>query len=391
MDESLENQEPLTLAQSAVRYACAIFLILFFGAVAVAVVDRRPDRLLESVINVVLGLVGLVLLRWRRRWPLPIALAAALLTLGSSTAIGPAFVAYVSLCTHRRWSQIAAVAAVIWTCAAITPLGRSPVSSLPEITQPAVVSMTVLTVSLAGLTVLGLYLRSRRDLVVAHELQRLAEEREQLERFEQIRMNERARIAREMHDVLAHRMSLLALHAGALAYRDNLSPDEVRQAARVIQENAHQSLTELRAVLGSLREGSSKGPPQPSVASVGELFDEVRGAGQDVQVSDTLRDREQLPAQLGRHTYRIVQESLTNARKHAPASAVDVELSGGPGDGVHIRVSNALPVHGQPALTGKLGLIGLAERTQMVGGSLRHTRDGGRFVLDAYLPWEAHR
>jgi signal transduction histidine kinase len=176
--------------------------------------------------------------------------------------------------------------------------------------------------------------------------------------------------------------------AGGLAYRTDLTPEETRKVALAIQENAHQSLNELRTVLGTLRSDGALEAPQPNLAHVNALFDEVRAAGQHVDVDDTIADRELLPTQTGRHAYRIVQEALTNARKHAPGSRVMAELGGRPGDGLRIRVSNPLP-YGTPAGPGgRLGLVGLAERTRMAGGSISHAVQDGRFILDVRLPWE---
>lgn len=207
--------------------------------------------------------------------------------------------------------------------------------------------------------------------------------------MEQARLAERAAIAREMHDVLAHRISLLTMLAGGLAHRTDLSAEETRTTALAIQENAHQSLAELRAVLGGLRTENAPEAPQPTLDDLDALFEEVRGAGQRVEVVEDLSDRERLPSQVGRHAYRIVQEALTNARKHAPGGVVDLRLSGAPGEGLHITARNSDPRLPPPRDGGGLGLVGLEERIRMAGGSLRHGADNGVFVLDARLPWEA--
>ena len=202
-------------------------------------------------------------------------------------------------------------------------------SSWHGIDQATAVSTVTGTVVLGGLTVFGLYLRGRRDLALSQRVAALAAERVQLQRIEQAKLAERTKIAHEMHDVLAHRISLLSMLAGGLAYRTDLTPDETRKTALAIQESAHQSLNELRTVLGTLRSDGALEAPQPTLAQVNALFDEVRGAGQQVEVDDTIHDRELLPTQTGRHAYRIVQEALTNARKHAPGSRVKAELGGG--------------------------------------------------------------
>ncbi|MEQ7004905.1 histidine kinase [Actinopolymorpha sp. B17G11] len=384
MDDRTENQPAPDKQGVALRYLCAGLPMLFFGAVLVHVVSEDHARLWSALADVGLSLVGLVLMRWRRRWPWQTALATALLTAFSTTATGPAYVAYVSLCTHRRWRQFVPVAVVSWLCLATQ-------ASWGGFTQATVVSLVTGTTVLGGLTVFGLYLRGRRDLAASERAAALAAEREQQQQIERARLAERARIAQEMHDVLAHRISLLSMLAGGLAYRTDLSAEETRAAALAIQENAHQSLNELRGVLGTLRSDGGLEAPQPTLAQVDALFDEVRAAGQQVEVDDTITDRDLLPTHTGRHAYRIVQEALTNARKHAPGSRVRAELGGRPGEGLCIRVSNPTTFGTPAGPGGRLGLVGLAERTRMAGGTLDHALADGRFVLDARLPWEAAR
>ncbi|MEU8104321.1 histidine kinase [Nonomuraea muscovyensis] len=392
------------------RYLPAVVPMLFHGGIMAWVAFREPGRLTALLVDVGLGVAGLALLAGWRRWPLPVALATALLTAFSSTAVGPAYAAYVSLGSLRGWRPLVPTAAVSFACLAVSATSRG-------IDQVAVVSLTGGSTILAALTALGLYLRGRRDLAASRREAALAARRAERQRIEQARLAERVKIAQEMHDVLAHRISLLSMLAGGLAYRTDLGAQETRELALAIQENAHQSLNELRAVLGTLRrddgppEGSPDGPdgaggagdvggagaagpeaPQPTLAQLGALFDEVRAAGQRVEVADTIEGRELLPPQTGRHAYRIVQEALTNARKHAPGSRVTAELGGRPGGGLRIRVSNPVPPGGpSPGPGGRLGLVGVAERTRMAGGNLSHAVQNGCFVLDVRLPWEGVR
>jgi signal transduction histidine kinase len=382
--DATHDPRPLTRADSALRYGAAALMMLLFGAVWVSVVERDPSRLGVGLLDAALAVVALVLLRWRRASPLLIALVTALLTFGSIMATGPAFVAYVSLCTHRLRRQIAIAAAALWVSRFTGDLKYVDASPL---TQQTVVTMTALTVSLVTLTISGLYLRGLRDLRQARAEQEAATEREERERVEQIKLGERERIAREMHDVLAHRLSLLALHAGALAHRTDLEVDEIRAIAVVIQDNAHHSLVELRHALGQLREATSAGPPQPTFSDLGSLFDEVRAAGQEVAVTDAVTEPSLVPTQIGRHAYRVVQESLTNARKHAPTSPVQVDVSGAPGSSLRVQVSNPLDDARAASQGDGMGLIGLSERMLIVNGDLRYRVDDGRFVLTAALPW----
>jgi signal transduction histidine kinase len=212
----------------------------------------------------------------------------------------------------------------------------------------------------------------------------------QHEHAERARLSERARIAREMHDVLAHRISLLSMHAGSLEFGRGASQDEIARAAGVIRTNAHAALEDLREVIGVLRsEPGDDRPdrPLPTLADVPELVAEARAAGMRVH---SVLDADGAPETVGRNAYRIVQEGLTNARKHARDTAVDVSVSGGPGDGLEIELRNPLAVgrrNGDIPGAGA-GLIGLAERADLAGGRLEHgITPRGEYRLWAWLPW----
>ncbi|WP_345560353.1 sensor histidine kinase [Nonomuraea rosea] len=378
-----EYQPPLDRMAAASRYLLAALPLALYGVLLVTLSGRAPvtpEAITELLADMGIGAAGLVLLRWRRDKPWQIALATALLTVVSTTAAGPALVAYVSFGTHRAWRRLVPIAAVLWTCLVASTRWQGT----DQLTIAYAVGFAFV---IGGLTLFAFYLRGRRDLAAA---QRAAELSASLQRVERAKLAERLKIAHEMHDVLAHRISLLAMLAGGLAYRTDLSAGETRETALAIQENAHQSLNELRAVLGTLRNDGGRQAPQPTLGQLDDLFDEVRAAGQQVEVADAIDERESLPAQTGRHAYRIVQEALTNARKHAPpGSRVRAELGGRPGHGLRIRVSNPAPFGTSAGPGARLGLVGLAERTRMAGGTLSHAVQDGRFVLDARLPWEA--
>jgi signal transduction histidine kinase len=173
------------------------------------------------------------------------------------------------------------------------------------------------------------------------------------------------------------------------------------RAAEVIRAGTHQALGELREVIGVLRSGESADPtaggqPLPGLADLDRLIEESRAAGTPVDVDDGGLDTSAVPDPVGRTVYRVVQEGLTNARKHAPGSPVRVTLGGGPGGGLDVSVANRVPAAGSPMAsvpaaasvpgTGT-GLIGLAERLDLAGGTLEHRRDAGEFMLHAWLPW----
>ena len=197
-----------------------------------------------------------------------------------------------------------------------------------------------------------------------------------------------------MHDVLAHRISLLSLHAGALEFRPDAPPEEIARAAGVIRASAHQALEDLRAVIGLLRDGSGgepPQPPQPTLAALPGLLEESRAAGMHLHADVRLADLAAVPDAVGRHALRIVQEALTNARKHAASAAVELHIEGAPGEGLTIEVRNPAPVLSAAAaeIPGSgTGLVGLTERAVLSGGHLEHGVDEhGDFQLHAWLPW----
>jgi len=202
----------------------------------------------------------------------------------------------------------------------------------------------------------------------------------------QAQSNERARIAREMHDVLAHRISLVTMHAGALTYRTDLTPEEVRHSAEIIQAKAHEALVDLRQVLGVLRGDGTPGAdhPQPTYADVPGLIDEAREAGMRVDFDAVLA--EGLSEQAGRTVFRVVQEGLTNARKHAPHAHASVTITT-ERDGVTVTVWNAAAIGHRSTTPGAgLGLIGLTERVQLAGGRLHHSSNDQGFSLEVWIP-----
>jgi len=239
-----------------------------------------------------------------------------------------------------------------------------------------------------GAIALGRLLRSRQSLVelLRERSDRLERDRERA--VAEAAAEERARIARELHDVIAHSVSLIVVQAGA--ERRLLSPEEQRTAETLetIESSGREALTELRRLLGVLRVSSDERlAPQPGLARLSDLLAESAKAGQQVAV-EVSGDPVELARGLDLTAYRIVQEGLTNARKHAAGQPVAVALRWR--DRlleIEIQNSEAEPA---PATNGTgHGLIGMAERVAMYGGSLETGRaDGGHFRVRARLPVE---
>jgi signal transduction histidine kinase len=241
----------------------------------------------------------------------------------------------------------------------------------------------------------GMLMSARGALIASLEERAVRAEAEQGRRVAEARAAERAEIAREMHDVLAHRLSLLATYAGALEYRPDAPPERLSAAAGVIRTGAHQALDELRDVIAVLRteDGEPDGDrPVPALADLPDLVAESRAVGTPVRVRDDVADPAALPGRTGRTAYRVLQEALTNARKHAPGQPVSIALDGAPGARLEIEVRNALSRESRAtaAIPGAgRGLVGLTERVRLAGGQLDHVAGPAEFRLHAWLPWPA--
>lgn len=331
------------------------------------------------------GTACLVLLLFRRSRPATVALALIVSEAVSASGIGMAALAVFSVAVLRPWRiTIAVAAANIIVIGGLWWLSETDSRDVWE-------GITAIVLLHTTFVVTGMLIRSQRMLLAsARERARQAEEGQRL-RIEEARHMEREQLAREMHDVLAHRISLLAVHAGALEFRGTLPPEEAR-AAGVIRQCAHDALEELRDVIGMLRDGPPATDPErplPTLTDLPTLIEQSREAGAHVTFDNRIDDLPGVPARIGRQAYRIVQEGLTNARKHAPGAHVRVVLEAPPGDGLRVEVANPMPLAGmRPRIPGAgAGLIGLRERVALVGGRLEHGRtpDGG-FRLRASLP-----
>ncbi|KAF0845131.1 sensor histidine kinase [Nocardia caishijiensis] len=326
-------------------------------------------------------------LPWRRRFPFTVALVVGIASAASALATGAALLALCSLSTRRRPVEIAVVVAA-YVAAAQSTSGLYPIDTPPA---PLWLQLA-LTMSSAGIAVAtGVAIDARRAEVRSLRERADSAEREQGARAAQARAQERNRIAREMHDVLAHRISLVAMQAGVLDHRDDLSVEEKRTLVRGIADGSRQALEELRDVLGVLRADPDRPePPQPTLDRVPDLVADARSSGLAVTLASTVTATP--PETVGRTGYRVVQEGLTNATKHAPAAPVQITVDGTPGGELRVSVRNsaAATTLARPPASG-FGLLGLAERITLAGGTLDHhrTRDNG-YLLTARLPWPEH-
>ncbi|MFI2350926.1 sensor histidine kinase [Streptomyces sp. NPDC019443] len=209
-----------------------------------------------------------------------------------------------------------------------------------------------------------------------------------VERDRRTLLEERTTIARELHDVVAHHMSVVAIQAEAAPYRVENPPPELEKAFATIRENAVAALTELRRVLGVVRAEDYQAPdaPQPVLADIENLLSNVREAGLEVEktVTGAVRD---LPQGVELSAYRIIQEALSNALRHAPGSSAKVEISYVLG-GLGLRIVNTAP-QGlvKPSPGAGHGITGMRERVTMLSGEMtaEPTQDGG-YQVTAFIP-----
>jgi signal transduction histidine kinase len=332
---------------------------------------------------IVLNLLVIAQLLVTRRYPRTAALAATLVTVAilgdrmtPMTASGTAALLVVdALAVLHRGIVTGVLFAVPLALNAISPLDGS---------EPGAASFWPLALVAAALVV-GEVLRQRRQAI---------EERDatQLTLAETIRrhatLEERARIARELHDIVAHHLSVISVRAEtARVTSPGLSADGRTRFAE-IGETARTALTEMRRLLGVLRDDSGVGTervPQPGLDQLGELVDTARNAGTNVRLilEGSVVD---LPEGVDLTAYRIVQEALTNARRHAPGADIDIELHYRPKT-LQLRIRDTGPgpaTDGHPA---GHGLIGMCDRAAMVGGVLKYgaAAEGG-FAVEAELP-----
>lgn len=389
---------------------CAATFVLSLGTVTgqLGVAAELPLPLLAAVAATAAVAAWHVQRAW---WPLAAVGAAGYVGL----AMWPPIVlaSYYAGTTLRRGRDIAAYLGAAAVVVALSIAAGRAVGGRRELVMATAVNAVFLAVLTIVLPLLaGLWMRARSEVRAAARERAERLEREQVMRAEQARAQERARIAREMHDVVAHRVSLMVLHAGALEMR---APDEgTAEAAALIGGIGREALANLRDVLGVLRRDASR-DPQPTLADLDRLLDQSRELGIEVTRRDEGEPRP-LPETVERTAYRVVQEALTNVHKHASGAPTGVSLRFLPGElevAVHNSAAKARaerPAGAERGLTGPgpgdaglvgaerglgdaglvgsgWGLVGLRERVELVGGSLAAgASDGGGFEVRARIP-----
>ncbi|SDO58513.1 Signal transduction histidine kinase [Nakamurella panacisegetis] len=329
----------------------------------------------------VLGVLGTAALLLRRRYPIRVGLLGIPVVLLTGNPLPTGF-ALMRVAIVRR-DRVLVAATVIAATAFAAPVPGSG----QHFDANALIGGTVGALIFA---LWGAYIGVRRDLITSLQERADRAEAEREIRAEQARLAERARIAGEMHDVLAHKMSLIALQAGGLEVNAAAGPEVVERTAALLRVTARQALEDLREVLGVLRSDGQELRPQPELGDLEPLVESSRAAGVPVSLDVTVPVTP--PAAVGRAVYRIVQECLTNVHKHARGAATTITVTQ-EGSAITTVVTNRRPVSAGSLLPGAgSGLIGLRERISVLGGTLRSGQDpDGGWTVVAVIPVGAQR
>ncbi|KGN30509.1 hypothetical protein N802_06750 [Knoellia sinensis KCTC 19936] len=351
-----------------------------------------------------IGIGAAVALRWRRRFPEIVVLATSAVALVLPLDPVPALIAFGSLLV-RRLDRVALGLGALVTVATFSSTWRDsrgtsmdtsfwqflrtqdPSARFEPLSVWVVLLITAVLVCIAvGVAVL---IRSRGSLAEAQSV--VQEQRAVVDHLsdEVGRQAERERLAQEVHDALGHRLSLLSLHAGALEV--NAGEDSrVAESAALVRANAQQSMADLRSLLAMLRQPDAPdvAAAVPTLRDVPALIDETVATGVTIVSVVQLEGLARLDETTSRSAFRITQELLTNARRHAPGIGVRVEVRASPEMGVQIEVANHLPPHAPVAFDPGSGLAGIRHRVLALGGEFRCVVDDRRvFRVASRMPW----
>jgi signal transduction histidine kinase len=359
---------------------------LLVGVVVAAGVVVRGDPDLRAP-ALALGVAAAAALAGRRRAPLATLLVSGALVLvlfhlddgvGAAAVLAPAVALFsVSLTRGRLEQVLAALAAVAAVVAADTLIANNQVRFA-----------TVGHIALVGVPLLAAEALRNRRAYVSLLLERLAlAERTREEEAQRRVEQERLRIARDLHDAVAHTLTTINVQAGVAAHLLDREEGNPRAALETIESASKDALDELRAIVGVLRDPDADAPvaPAPNLGDLVELIERGRELGLDLSLEIGGTRPERLPEAVQVAVFRIVQESLTNARRHAAGAAVQVKLAFGP-DQLRLTVENRDGATANGTGGVGVGLIGMKERAAAVGGTLAAGPFEGGFRVAAELP-----
>jgi signal transduction histidine kinase len=360
---------------------------VFVGAIVVATVGFRaePDA---RPLKIALAVAASAVLAARGRAPaatlavsggLVLALFALDETAGAAAVLAPAVALFsLALTRGRTYTVVAALAAVAVVVAADAFLAGD-VGAAGTLAHVSLVAIPLLAAEALR------YRRSYVSLLVEQlELAERRREEEARRRVEQ----ERLRISRDLHDVVAHTLTTINVEAGVAAHLVDREPGRARGALTRIEGTSREALNELRAIVGVLREHAEDAPlePAPTIEAVGELVERTRRSGLDVSLDARGTWPERIPEAVQVAAFRIIQESLTNVQRHAPGCPAQVNVSFEP-ERLLVAVENGASSSSNGDGGLGVGIIGMQERAAAVGGTLQATRSKRGFLVTAELPY----
>ncbi|MGI8606565.1 MAG: sensor histidine kinase [Gaiellaceae bacterium] len=352
------------LPSDVVDAGVAAGLLLLVGA---QVAGEPPDGSLAAYLALALAIT--LPLVWRRRAPLAVVAVVSAALVAQALVAEPAvsfgeflamLLATYSVAAHASLARAAAGAVVAFAAVGVHSLQQQDAGAFEWVYG---------VVYFGGAFLLGRAIRHR-----AHRAE---------ERVRESAAAERARMARDLHDVISHSVGVMVVQAGAARLALDEDPEATRQALAQVEATGRQTLNELRRLLGVLRAEAPERTPQPGLAQLGSLVEQVRSAG--VAIDLVLEgERRALPPGVELAGYRIVQEALTNVMKHAPEANARVRVAFGPAE-LELEVENDGRTNG--AAGSGYGLAGMRERAKLYGGSVEAAPvRGGGFRVLARLP-----
>lgn len=355
------------------------------------VLGRTADGALAALASCAAATVGWLSLGFRARRPLAAAVVALLVTLVYYTHAGingptPALVFMVALYSVARSGQLTAVVALAVLIMLVIAYGELGVVDQ----QRSVDNMSIALLSGWFLSVIAFShaMRTRQAYLAEAEARALAAERERDVRAKQSATEERLRLARELHDVLGHNISLIHVQTNAALHRSTRRPGQTAElitALEFVRDTSKEALRELRGTLGVLRQVDEAAPTAPTAGldRLGELADRAAVTGLKVTVT-VEGEQPVLSPTISLAAYRIVQESLTNITRHARAAHATIDVTYTPSE-LRVRIED--DGQGSPDTTARgSGITGMTERARALGGRLTARNTGGGFRVDAALP-----
>lgn len=381
-------------------FATGFLLLIASLMTSTSNIDPATQQVTDlGALRATVGLLVLLTLPWFRRAPAVLLVAG---TLSAAVLLTEPFVLAVGLTVWivrcvRRWHWAIAAAGmgvvILNAVSHLLALNHWPNPDYRAIGQLlVVVGVLLCLVLVAGI---GFWGRQKRRTADAEAHARsAAADSEQLS-TQLVRQREREELAREVHDTLASRLSVLSLQTGSLESAAQRTGDEqLHTVLRTTRSYADQALTDLRVLLTSLREGGGSDSPAPRDAPGGtedlqDLLDDASSSGLHVRPYILLDSYATAPDAVRRAVLRVTQEALTNALRHSSDRTVDVRVEGGPGRGIRLTFTNQHHPDARFEAGSGTGLTGIRERVEVLGGVVTDERTDDQFRLTVRLPWAA--